>query len=673
MQRHRSKQAPSRGKRLTSTSLDVIGRTPAAYWNEVTGEAAWTAWYGSRETMLQLRKELLETGVRFEGFSRSQQKLMPCGEFLSMMLLHKGRQQALYESLGVARFSEIQPEKMLDEKIRSIIGEDTYNDIIFDTQTLPADELTEKIGSYLPQIAEMFYFGGFSKDIAHTALTLSALIEVAEQTQSNSKDGLTLAMVMHLVLNHIPVFLIRESLIASKSKLQSIYAIPGLFPEMDSFNGVDPLSPLLGSEPDLALEIAVDTLSSCSIYRWERKTEYADYYLETAQAHMLAAEHEDGPTRAVLAVCGKGKCYWEDALNLIGKMDLDAESKKRLDAFSKIVPPLFHGRVNQQVLTAARNYNDANYALLTSVFTQDEDEKLNSELIQIQSRIAELATALSPSAYLELGQLSEQATRLTEAIRMLAVSRLDHMDVFLEDMEYFREDAGLNANTPMLPVERLDSDETSHSETAAHSEMELELLEANSRLEAELKGAKAENRRLKILANQLQARPNAPGTADAELVDLANRRARSQPLTPEQILRYYQLIAGDRLEVLDSAWQSSRVSEHFKEPDRLFEMLGKLVFEYLDGVRNGEPMGALGIQLFAGGFAAKESQTVQRDVRMRAQREFSYRGQNRFFEYRLRIANGWGSVEGMRLYFDVIDCRLVIAYVGEHLDQAGTN
>lgn len=84
-------------------------------------------------------------------------------------------------------------------------------------------------------------------------------------------------------------------------------------------------------------------------------------------------------------------------------------------------------------------------------------------------------------------------------------------------------------------------------------------------------------------------------------------------------------------------------------------------------------MGALGIQLFAGGFAAKESLTVQRDVRMRAQREFSYRGESRFFAYRLRIANGWGPVEGMRLYFDVLDDRLVIAYVGEHLEQASTN
>ena len=39
----------------------------------------------------------------------------------------------------------------------------------------------------------------------------------------------------------------------------------------------------------------------------------------------------------------------------------------------------------------------------------------------------------------------------------------------------------------------------------------------------------------------------------------------------------------------------------------------------------------------------------------------------------MRVGNGWGPVESMRVYFDVLDNRVVVAYVGPHLEQAGTN
>lgn len=55
-------------------------------------------------------------------------------------------------------------------------------------------------------------------------------------------------------------------------------------------------------------------------------------------------------------------------------------------------------------------------------------------------------------------------------------------------------------------------------------------------------------------------------------------------------------------------------------------MLGKLLFEYLDEVRKGVPMGKVGREMFSNGFAARESQTVQVTTQMRAQREFVYQG-----------------------------------------------
>ncbi|MGP0171104.1 hypothetical protein ACSVIJ_04400 [Pseudomonas sp. NCHU5208] len=662
-----------RNRRLNHEVLEVISRTPFSYWSPATGDVAWAAWYGSREAMCQIHSELLSTGVRFEGHSRSQQKLMPIGQFLSTMLLHKGRRQALEESLGPVRYSEILPESSLPEKIRSIIGDDAYNRIQHDVATVSAIDLYRRIEGCIPQIAEMFLFGGFSQHMAKVALELHAVLDAADGVMDSSTE-LMVDLVLHHLVMSIPVFLIRESLIASRSRIQEIYHLAGLLTGANELSGLDPQSPLYGSDPEVALVLASDIPAACSTLRYQNATDYADFYLESTQAFLLSSSPEGGFSRAISAVCEEGVIFWQDALELVRSMEPDATSLARLELHAQFAPPEKVAMVNHEVLAAARTYNQATLTFLESVFTEETDEHIESLLSQVQQRIAELAAAPSAAGYAELGVLSQRATELTKAQVQLLNHRLDQMDVFRKQAEEFKRVAvdivESKRPQPAAPADQPQPDRESSGDS--RSDLEVELLEANAKLETDLKLARAENHRLMSLNSGLQTRGPA-GSADEELVDLVCRKTRGLPLTPVQILRYFQLIAPDRVEILDSAWKTAKDSANFKEPDRLFEMLGRLVFEYLDGVRSGEAMGALGIQLFAGGFAAKESLTVQRDVRMRAQREFMYRGESRFFEYRLRIANGWGPVEGMRLYFDVLDDRLVIAYVGEHLDQAGTN
>lgn len=667
-----NKARPHRGRPLHRETLEVISRTPISFWTAATGEAAWSAWYGSRESMCQIRAELLETGIRFDGHSRSQQKLMPSGQFLSTMLLHNGRQRALEECLGARRYNEIRPESSLAEKIRGFIGEATYNSIQHDLASLPADVLYEKVKDCIPQIAEMFLFGGFSLQMVKVALELHAVLEASCRNWDNH-DDLNLDLVLHLLVMSVPVFLIRECLIASYSRIQSIYPIAGLYAESDEFDGVDPRSPLYESEPEIALALAADIPAACSTLRFHSATDYADFYLESAQAFLLSAMHDSGSTRAVSTVCEEGCIFWKDAIEVIAKMAPEGTALARLESHARYEPPHQVATVSHEILLAARTYNKAVLALLTNVCNEEDDDRIGTRLGAVKQRIAEIASAPSAAGYIELGELSQQASALTEENTKLLLYRLDQMDLFRSHAENFKQAAGcaVDIAPTQLDAEQVGTAALADTQAHSRSEIEIELLEANSRLEDDLKGAKAENRRLESLVSRLQDR--SPAGTNEELVELARRQALGLPLNPEQILRFFQLIGSDRVEVLDSAWKSAKDSMNFKEPGRLFEMLGKLVFHYLDGVRAGEPMGALGIQLFAGGFAAKESLTVQRDVRMRAQREFSYRGESRFFAYRLRIANGWGPVEGMRLYFDVLDDRLVIAYVGEHLEQASTN
>lgn len=661
-----------RGRPLHRETLEVISRTPISFWTAATGEAAWSAWYGSREAMCQIRAELLETGVRFDGHSRSQQKLMPSGQFLSTMLLNNGRQRALEESLGAPRYHEIRPESSLAEKIRGFIGESTYNSIQHDLTTLPADALYERVKACIPQIAEMFLFGGFSLQMAKVALELHAVLEASGRPW-DSREDLNLDLVLHLLVMSIPVFLIRECLIASYSRIQSIYPIAGLFAESDEFDGVDHRSPLFDSEPEIALALAADIPAASSTIRFHSATDYADFYLESAQAFLLSATHDGGSSRAISTVCEEGRIFWKDAIEVITKMAPEGSALARLESHAQYEPPNHVATVSHEILLAARTYNKAVLDLLTSVCNEDDDDRIDIKLSQVKQRIAEIAAAPSADGYKELGELSQQASALTEENNKLLLHRLDQLDLFRRHAEEFKQAGGcaVEIDPKQLDADKVGTEALADTQALSRSDIEIELLEANSRLEEELRVSKAENRRLESLVTRLHDR--SPEGANEELVELARRQALGQTLNPEQILRFYQLIGSDRVDILDSAWKSARDSMNFKEPGRLFEMLGKLVFDYLDGVRAGEPMGALGIQLFAGGFAAKESLTVQRDVRMRAQREFSYRGESRFFAYRLRIANGWGPVEGMRLYFDVLDDRLVIAYVGEHLEQASTN
>jgi hypothetical protein len=68
-----------------------------------------------------------------------------------------------------------------------------------------------------------------------------------------------------------------------------------------------------------------------------------------------------------------------------------------------------------------------------------------------------------------------------------------------------------------------------------------------------------------------------------------------------------------------------------------------------------------------------ESDATSNCGKMRAQREFSYQGQRMYFERHLRVGSGIGNQVCMRIYFQIIDSKIVIAYAGEHLEIASTN
>lgn len=135
---------------------------------------------------------------------------------------------------------------------------------------------------------------------------------------------------------------------------------------------------------------------------------------------------------------------------------------------------------------------------------------------------------------------------------------------------------------------------------------------------------------------------------------------------PEQILSAAAACFVDELDMLPSALETAaqyrRAEYSAKE---LLLTIYKLCRVYLPLYLQGGDN--LARHTFGQNYSAKESDLVLNNERMRKQREFVYRGQKTLFIQHLRI-NAY-----LRLYFKVNQNKIIIAYVGEHLDCGQTN
>ncbi|MFU7547973.1 hypothetical protein ACM9NK_28490, partial [Pseudomonas paraeruginosa] len=96
--------------------------------------------------------------------------------------------------------------------------------------------------------------------------------------------------------------------------------------------------------------------------------------------------------------------------------------------------------------------------------------------------------------------------------------------------------------------------------------------------------------------------------------------------TPVDVLAYLQVVSGDRVEILESAWKSAKASEKFAYSERMLDLLDTLVNPYFDSLAAGNP-DSVSRELLGGAYVAKESDATSNCGKMRAQREFIYQGQ----------------------------------------------
>jgi hypothetical protein len=232
--------------------------------------------------------------------------------------------------------------------------------------------------------------------------------------------------------------------------------------------------------------------------------------------------------------------------------------------------------------------------------------------------------------------------------------------------------------TPAYPdlsqdLERVQTESEALQATLDNQVKATEAVQATvEKLSNEISLVKEENH---LLKQRMAFTPHEPIDDEPELdipVDLHAIITGVREPKPIETLLYFEQLAPDRVVILPSAKRSALEADNLQLGFQLAKLVDRLVFAYLDALNSGVP-DAEARKIFGKSYKAKESDGVRQNRRLRSLREFSYNGETHLFERHIGIGRNYGTQHSIRLYFEVIEGKLVIAYCGEHLDSVQTN
>lgn len=134
-------------------------------------------------------------------------------------------------------------------------------------------------------------------------------------------------------------------------------------------------------------------------------------------------------------------------------------------------------------------------------------------------------------------------------------------------------------------------------------------------------------------------------------------------LSPTDCLSIIEECWPDRVTVLPSAWDSAaEIDLKFEKGDKLINLLVRLVTYYLDEfIKGGDNLAK---KIFSDKeYAARESETVSNSTLMK-QRNFS----GYEMQQHLKIGVKNDITQTARIYFSIVDNKVIIGYCGKHLD-----
>lgn len=138
-------------------------------------------------------------------------------------------------------------------------------------------------------------------------------------------------------------------------------------------------------------------------------------------------------------------------------------------------------------------------------------------------------------------------------------------------------------------------------------------------------------------------------------------------ITPESILSSICALFPNSVEVLPSAISSAKKVPNFKQTSKMFDMLVTLISSYLPTVISGKPDSEARKCFGPKAYAANESKTVSNSSRLMKYRTFKHKNKDIVMEQHLNIGTAHDPLQTMRIYFKIIDNKIIIGYSGEHL------
>ncbi|WP_244657943.1 hypothetical protein ACOK4R_34485 (plasmid) [Pseudomonas fluorescens] len=294
----------------------------------------------------------------------------------------------------------------------------------------------------------------------------------------------------------------------------------------------------------------------------------------------------------------------------------------------------------------------------------DEILKLNEELLLAKGIAVEKAAQIAP---IGASLVKNACTMIQEIDRLKAIPKIDYA---ARTQELEQQVSGLSSQLSGL------------QEQASSATQALEL--ANQALEKERERrinqeeaatvARREAHEAKTAMANIGKSMNSQGNCASlplEPTFVVELMKGSAKLTPESILTTFAALYPQDIVVLESAIKSAKGAYNFEMGSRLASLIQSLV-EYLGSVRSGKPDTESRV-ILGSSYASHESDSVVNNVKLRSQREFSYEGETVLFLSHVGVGRGYGTQHQIRVYFKVINDKMVIAYCGERLDSATTS
>ncbi|WIK51149.1 hypothetical protein OI903_01615 (plasmid) [Pseudomonas aeruginosa] len=590
---------------------------------------------------------------------------------------------AIVDAFPADEAANLFPASRLEANLKHVLGAEV-GEIRSLSNAGTAGEVARAVESIWPWTSRLHDHGGFSRHNCVTLLTIGALLKAFQRPNLASTDAFRIDMAITTLLSVLPDPL--DRLIAtSSSRIRQIgYAgLAGV--EVTDDAGAEEFWQAVGTE---TFNACVDEVKRRAPRIESGLTRVSSSELKAFELErtLLAARPDSQVLHEIYSdfVSNTGSPNWNSLLDSLESYSATTEIPLDAKVFAR---DLFNRPIQKLPSPTLEAVQILRKAICTSVLQeeplafQQRAERQMDAVQKVQSQIKDLGDNLTAANMLKLADLAEQGR-----IQILASREWFESEIktYAAEVQHWR-DFFADWQRLAAPVEQAKEKAKSKGkeqlvqvvepvpESEVVKELRSELADAehrNQHLEQELKDAKSEAHRLRQVAD---ARP-LPTQQFAPVIEpsLLRRIATRKGITPVDVLAYLQVTSGDRVEILESAWKSAKASEKFAYSERMLDLLDTLVNPYFDSLAAGNP-DSVSRELLGGAYVAKESDATSNCGKMRAQREFSYQGQRMYFERHLRVGSGIGNQVCMRIYFQIIDSKIVIAYAGEHLEIASTN